>query len=226
MNSDELFYACLIELERVLDDLMTLNYELQESSYTMTTSGSEEKFKRYDRLKDMLFDLAIIRLYQLFEIHSLLGEHLSKQNKLNLLSILKPQWKIIENEREIINHWRNELVAHSKERAKDFQLYHELDPNYFETIRKVLKTSRHAVIYLWSLRANLYHEYEMAWKIKDEKMSKLRYFDSTELLADIINSEKQYFDQTNELLKKNNLIPSIFCGYDEWPMSNNLSNKS
>ena len=222
---DKLFYACLIELEHILDDLMTLNYELQESNYNMTTSDSEEKFNRYDRLKDVLFDLTVIRLYQLFEIHSLLGKHMTK-NKTKLLPILKPQWKIILNEKNNITFWRNEIVAHSFKRANDFQLYNELDPNYDKSITEILKISRYAVIYLWSLRGNLHEEYELAWKIKDQKMSRLKYFDSATLLTKIISSEKRYFDQTHVLLKKNNFLTVPFCGYDDWPMSSNLSNKS
>jgi hypothetical protein len=238
MNKDEL-YACLIELERILGDLITLNYEFQAASYGITTSDyefqaasygittsdSELTYKRHDRLKDNLFDLLVLRLYQLFEIHSILGKTLNQYNK-KLIPILKQQWQVIENEKKIIIKWRDELVAHSGKRAKDFQLYVELDPNYFTNIEKILKMSRLAVIYIWSLHANLFTEYQEAWKIRDQKMSNLKHFDITELLTRLIVSEKQYFDDTNKILLANGLKTGIFCGYDDYPMNNTLSNKS
>jgi len=227
MNSikKEEFYSCLIELEHILDDLMTLNYEFQEASYTIMSSDSEIKFKRYDRLKDILYDLIVLRLYQLFEIHSLLGRFLKHYNK-KLILTLKPQWKIIDAEKKIITKWRNELIAHSGSRAKDFQLYNEVDSDYFINIEKILKTSRFAVIYLWSVRASLFSEYEKAWKIKDRKMFNLKHFEISELLAKLILSEKQYFEETNKLLLANNLKTNIFCGYDDYPISHITENKS
>jgi len=178
-----------------------------------------DDYKRNDRLKDVIFDGLVLRLYKLFEIHSQLGKCLAEQNKLELITNLKEQWKEITSSQKTINDWRNNIVAHSGDRAKDFQLYHEFDPNYFETIKTILKTSRHAVIYLWAIHGNLYEEYEQAWKIKDKKMLNLRYYNITELLTELMKSEKDFFEETNQILKKNNLKIGIFCGYDKYPMS-------
>ena len=220
LNSTESFYACLIELEQILDDLMTLNYEMQEASYAIsTTNTGTDDYKKHDRLKDIIFESIVLKLYKLFEIHSLLGKCLTEQNKLHILKALQEQWKKISSQQKIIHDWRDGIVAHSRERAKDFLLYNELDPNYFDTIKTILKISRCAVIYLWAIRANLYDDYEKAWKMKDEKMSNLKRYDITQLLSELINSENHFFEETNDILKKNNLKTNIFCGYDKYPMN-------
>jgi len=216
-KNNELF-ACIIETEQILDDLMTLNYEIQEAAYEMNTSSDEVIYKIADRRKDILFEGIVIKLYKLFEVHSILGKCIIELGKQQTLSLLKPFWKLIISHEKMISNWRNEIVAHSSQRAKDFKLYNEIDSNYFTNIQIILKVSRYAVIYLWALRGNLYHEYIDAWKKKDEKMLSIQRFDINDLFTTIIHSEKDFFKKINDVLEQNNLQKGIFCGYHKWPM--------
>lgn len=218
-KSDFQLHACLIETEQILDDLMTLNYEIEKATYDMATSPDETKYKIADRKKDMFLDQTIIKLYTLFEVHSTLGKCIVDLGKQQMLTSLKPHWKKISKHEKMITLWRDQIVAHSEDRAKDFKLFTEIDPSYFENIPIILSVSRFAVIYLWALRVNLLQEFKDAWKRKDEKMEGMKWLNIEDLLTNLIHEEKNFFKEINKTLKENNLTETIFCGYDEWPMN-------
>ena len=217
-NNDELF-ACLIETEQILDDLMTLNYHLEKTTYDMTTSSDRSEFGKHDRLKDMLFENIVIKLYKLFEVHSIIGKSMVILGKQKIMSLLKPFWKKILSHESMITQWRNEIVAHSGKRAKDFKLFTEVDPDYFNNIQIILKVSRYAVIYLWALRGNLLSEYDNAYEKKDKKMENFEWINTEDLLVNLIYDEKKFFNEINKTLEDNKLPKTIFCGYDNWPIN-------
>ena len=218
-KSDFLLHACLIETEQILDDLMTLNYEIEKVTYDMATSPDETQYKIADRKKDMFLEQTIIKLYKLFEVHPILGKCIVDLGKQQMLTLLKPHWKKILKHKKMIITWRDQIVAHSGDRAKDFKLFTEIDPAYFENIPIILLVSRYSVIYLWALRVNLLQEFEDAWKKKDVKMEGYKWINTEDLLTNLIHGEKDFFKKVNKTLKENNLTETIFCGYDEWPIN-------
>ena len=139
--------------------------------------------------------------------------------KQEILSTLKPFWKQIQAERQMITLWRNEIVAHSASRAKDSKLFNEIDPNYHENIEKILIISRYSVIYLWALIVNLFSEYDDVWNKKDQKTLNNEKWEINELLTNIIHKEKIFFQKVNSSMEIKKSHKTIFCGYDKWPMN-------
>jgi len=222
-NKNE-FYSCLNELDNILNNLMTTNYYFEFFvTYipSLRDEAHDSELLRIDKIQpilDILIDNMIIQLDKIFEIQPQLGSSLKQNNQLKILQVIKNSWSLIKENKDKINDWRNQFVAHSSEQSKNYISYHKFDPDYLVTFQRIISTSRYVVTYLWAILRNILEDFMEATGTKYEEMKEIERVDKIEFLSKAINNEKNFFEQINLELEQNGFKPVIFCGYETWPM--------
>ncbi|MFZ1077977.1 MAG: hypothetical protein WAN47_11180 [Nitrosotalea sp.] len=165
----------------------------------------EKKAKTIEAQVRIFLDYTFLNLYQLIEIHDTqVGRILKDLGHIELEKSLVELWTPIKQLGTKIELWRNSYVAHSKGQAINFKDFHEIDPDYSNTLKKTLLASRLASLYIAGIFTNLKADYKLALSNQQAKSagSSVVWADFKKWWLEMNKETEKILDQTNARIKQ------------------------